>query len=99
MKTLIEESEISTWRKRATCRDMGLSIFFPEEGEGVKFAAKICKECPVRRDCLTFAITNNEEYGVWAGTSERGRKQMIRQYKKGTPLEEVMRVHLRFDGA
>ena len=98
MKKLVEESEVNTWRKLAVCRDMDINIFFPEEGEGVKNAIKICKECPVRRACLINAITNNEEYGVWAGTSERGRKVMIRQYKTGTPLEEIIRVHLHFDG-
>lgn len=30
--------------------------------------------CPVRHECLLFSLANNEEYGVWGGTSEVTRK-------------------------
>lgn len=30
--------------------------------------------CPIREACLLFALTNNERYGVWGGTSEADRR-------------------------
>jgi|SRR6185437_2113183 len=32
------------------------------------------KMCPLRDRCLKFALTNNERFGVWGGTSELTRK-------------------------
>lgn len=34
----------------------------------------LCAECPVAADCLAFAMVHGE-YGVWGGTSPKGRTQ------------------------
>jgi hypothetical protein len=36
--------------------------------------------CPIRHECLIFALVNNERYGVWGGMSETGRKAVRRKY-------------------
>ena len=53
-------------------------IFFPETGEGVAFARQLCRRCPVKSECLDFAMATNESFGVWGGTSERERRRMRR---------------------
>lgn len=32
-------------------------------------------------DCLEFAITTNQEYGVWGGTSEEERRVLRREWR------------------
>ena len=43
--------------------------------------------CPLREKCLHFALTNNEKFGVWGGTSELTRKGIRKKYpsKGGKP--------------
>jgi WhiB family redox-sensing transcriptional regulator len=33
----------------------------------------ICADCPVRRQCLAFALDTRQDHGVWGGTSEQER--------------------------
>lgn len=35
----------------------------------------VCEGCPFQSPCLQWAI-ENQEYGVWGGTSERARKRI-----------------------
>lgn len=32
--------------------------------------------CPIRHDCLIFALVNNERRGIWGGMGERDRKAL-----------------------
>lgn len=52
--------------------------FFPTNGGGVVTAIKFCADCPVRQECLNFALSENIEHGVWGGKSERARALMAR---------------------
>jgi hypothetical protein len=36
--------------------------------------------CPIREACLIFALTNNEKYGVWGGTTPATRKAIRKQW-------------------
>lgn len=36
--------------------------------------------CPIREDCLVFALINNEKYGVWGGTSEVDRRALRKMW-------------------
>lgn len=51
-------------------------------------AKKICSTCPVRINCLKNAI-KNEELGIWGGTTEAERNQMVK--KNRNPEEHVIR--------
>jgi WhiB family redox-sensing transcriptional regulator len=68
------------WRKRGACRDYDSSLFFSGRGRSktIEQAKVICSTCIVRISCLNFAI-DNEEKGVWGGTTEKERKEMIRR--------------------
>jgi WhiB family redox-sensing transcriptional regulator len=39
------------------------------------------RPCPVRRQCLEWALTHDEKHGVWGGKSERERRTMRRDRK------------------
>lgn len=38
--------------------------------------------CPVRVDCLAFAIANDERYGVWGGASINDRRRIRRAARR-----------------
>ena len=37
---------------------------------GVTQAKAICARCPVRRQCLVFALNTRQNHGVWGGMTE-----------------------------
>jgi WhiB family redox-sensing transcriptional regulator len=74
------------WRELGSCRALATSLFFPigQTGEAevkIARAKKVCVTCPVREQCLEFAITTNQEYGVWGGHSEEERRVVRRQWR------------------
>lgn len=36
--------------------------------------------CPIRNECLMFALTNNEKHGVWGGMDELGRRGLRKKW-------------------
>lgn len=68
------------WQQRALCKGVG-SLMFPNNKLEVDEALKACNRCPVREDCLEYALSLNLEHGVWGGTSERERRRIKRQRK------------------
>ena len=72
-----------TWRLDAACAHMDTLIFFPigETGpvtQQVELARKICASCPVREQCLEFAIATIQNDGIWGGTTEDERRLIKR---------------------
>jgi hypothetical protein len=66
------------WQERARCREYDPEVFFPEKGGSSREAKRICSECPVRIECLNYALRRDERYGVWGGMSERERRRLKR---------------------
>ncbi len=74
------------WRDDATCRDLDPELFFPVGVTGpavdqIDIAKSFCGRCTVRANCLEFAITTNQEYGVWGGTTEDERRVLRREWR------------------
>lgn len=42
-------------------------------------ARSFCNECPVIKDCLTYALQNDERFGIWGGFTAEERKRMVDQ--------------------
>src|SRR5882762_7953430 len=68
------------WMAKARCLGMDPSLFFPHENDSPESeqAKDVCKRCPVRQECLEFAIKNHENYGIWGGLTEMERRREIR---------------------
>jgi WhiB family redox-sensing transcriptional regulator len=66
------------WREWAACRRPGVNPewFFPEKGGSARPAKRICRQCPVRADCLDYAIGTGQQFGIWGGLSERERRRL-----------------------
>lgn len=67
-----------TWIDRAACRNENPDLFFPERGESSREAKDICRPCPVKVECIDYAMRHRITYGIWGGLSERQRKTMRR---------------------
>lgn len=70
------ERAAAKWMERGACRDMDPETFFPSRGEVVDITIAICRRCPVREQCLAYAIDNRIHHGIWGGRSERERRRM-----------------------
>jgi WhiB family redox-sensing transcriptional regulator len=66
------------WHGRATrcVRRPIRRRFFPEKGGSTRDAKKICTGCEVRGECLEYALSNDERFGIWGGLSERERRKL-----------------------
>lgn len=68
------------WEELAACRDADQKLFFPEHGnESTVPAKRICRGCPVRPECLEYALANDEQFGIWGGLSERERRRLTKR--------------------
>ena len=71
------------WRQHAICRDTDPDLFFPVGTTGqalvqIERAREVCNQCPVKGDCLEFALETNQDSGIWGGTSEEERRAIRR---------------------
>ncbi|MGH2602021.1 MAG: WhiB family transcriptional regulator, partial [Dehalococcoidia bacterium] len=40
---------------------------------------EVCRGCVVRDQCLEYALSHSEKFGIWGGMSERERRRLRRQ--------------------
>ena len=66
------------WHERALCAQTDPEAFFPEKGGSTREAKKICQGCPVKDECLEYALAHDERFGIWGGMSERERRRLKR---------------------
>jgi WhiB family redox-sensing transcriptional regulator len=67
------------WKADAACRDLPTSLFFPDSEADSGPALDVCASCPVRQQCLEFALTTRQHDGVWGGATETERKRIRRR--------------------
>jgi WhiB family redox-sensing transcriptional regulator len=74
-----------SWQDRAACRDMDV-LFFGPDGEPrpereirEAEAKKVCVSCPVRRQCLDYALGNSIKHGIWGGLDQEERARERRR--------------------
>jgi WhiB family redox-sensing transcriptional regulator len=61
------------WQADAACRGRPPTRWFPGRGGDLEPARAICHACPVRLDCLGYALEHDDVTGVWGGTSRLQR--------------------------
>ena len=64
------------WRLDALCAETDPEAFFPDKGGSTRDAKRVCAGCPVRAECLEFALASDERFGIWGGLSERERRRV-----------------------
>lgn len=78
-RALLGSGEDLAWQDRANCTGANADLFFPERGASTRTAKSICRACDVREECLEFAISTGEKFGIWGGMSERERRKVRRE--------------------
>ena len=73
------DGEDQGWQEQALCAETDPEAFFPEKGGSTREAKKICTGCEVRTECLEYALSNDERFGIWGGLSERERRRLRRR--------------------
>lgn len=77
-------SDDAPWRDEAACLSYPEpGIFFATGESGAEAVAKaktICEGCPVRFDCLLYAVETAQTYGVWGGTDADERRLIRRRW-------------------
>ena len=74
------------WRDFAKCKKHPLDIFFFETENGrystkkISKAREFCSDCKVQTECLSYALNENIEHGVWGGFSSRERSSIKKVY-------------------
>ncbi|WP_344685006.1 WhiB family transcriptional regulator [Saccharopolyspora taberi] len=66
------------WRLDAACRGDEPDQLFVRGGQQ-RMARMVCFGCPVRTECLSEALDNRIEFGVWGGMTERERRALLRR--------------------
>jgi WhiB family transcriptional regulator, redox-sensing transcriptional regulator len=78
------------WQDEALCRDTGTHHWFPTERDDVLSsddpkwlrARAWCARCPVKVECLEWALIVDVRYGMWGGTTPKERRVIRRQRKR-----------------
>lgn len=76
LKTIGDQS----WREHARCKGLSVDLFFPKKEDiknshvTVAKSRLICAGCPVRKECLHFAMDNIINHGLYGGVMPRERR-------------------------
>lgn len=73
------------WMQRAACAGHpNPDLFFPTATAGdsastkqVADAARVCRTCPVTRECEQYRRDTHSEYGVWGGVTHNTRPRHL----------------------
>ena len=66
----------SEWMTEAVCATVDEPLWFSHVQVEQDAAKAICEGCPVRDECLSWALTVPEVLHVWGGMSARQRKTL-----------------------
>jgi WhiB family redox-sensing transcriptional regulator len=66
----------AAWMTYANCAGVDVELFFPARGASTAEAKAVCRACAVRQECLEYALTNGEKFGIFGGMSERERRRL-----------------------
>ena len=89
--------EEAPWMKLGKCRDLETDVFFADAGDAAasaKVAQAVCSICPVKDECLDYAIRHGCDYGIWGGVTAYARKDLRREFVKGQQKLERERIEL-----
>jgi WhiB family redox-sensing transcriptional regulator len=80
----INDANAIEWLEFRNCAGMDTNLFYTERGSNnaIVEARRICNGCIVKNDCLQYALTNNELYGIWGGMTSTERKHYKRIWIK-----------------
>jgi WhiB family redox-sensing transcriptional regulator len=84
----------ANWRSAGACRSADPDLFFPISSAGlaerqIARAKVICAGCGVRQQCLDFALSHDQVYGIWGGTTREDRQRERRRRRRAAARRRV----------
>ncbi len=69
------------------CAQLDGDMFFPDELEDTEevmslktmTAKAVCIDCPIKLDCLNYAVAHPELLGIWGGMTTKERRLLRRR--------------------
>jgi WhiB family transcriptional regulator, redox-sensing transcriptional regulator len=94
-----ELTESPSWTMRALCvlavwkGIASPDAWFPVRGDEAsrktaRVAYAICAACPVRAQCLDWAINTRQVHGIWGGMGQHNRRQIINRQRRQENLHD-----------
>jgi len=85
------------WRSAGACLSADPDLFFPISSTGpaerqIARAKLICAGCGVRSECLDFALSHDQVYGIWGGTTPEDRQRYRRRKRRAAAAAAKRRV-------
>lgn len=86
------------WKEKGACRTLtpgqAARYFYPTGNSNpfkrdIQAGKDICANCPVRDECLLYALREREDYGTWGGVDEWERREMRSSGRIEFVIEEV----------
>lgn len=69
-----------SWRNSAACRGMDPGLFYGVRGGAVpREVTAACASCPVRAECLEWALRTGDDFAYLGGTTPGQRRDMRRR--------------------
>lgn len=71
------------WIERGACLDKPREWFFPGPSSNriAALGKEVCAGCPVRDECLDYAMRTCQDHGTWGGMTARERRGKRRLYR------------------
>lgn len=89
------------WIEEARCRKekMPTRAFYVDRQRTLDVLALrvYCRDCPVRWECLEFAILNGDRYGVWGGYVDKERRKIRRLMEAGNSIQRSAEIVRNLD--
>jgi WhiB family transcriptional regulator, redox-sensing transcriptional regulator len=71
------------WQLRGSCLGQPVELFFPDDHAGPnrrrqeEAAKRICRECPVLKECRDHALRTPEPHGIWGAMTAQERTRAL----------------------
>ena len=80
-----QQDSLCSQPKYQKCRD----DFFSDDIDAIETAKSICSLCPVRKECLSWALDNREIWGVWGGRDENEIRTTLSLSEEGQEIRRT----------
>ncbi len=84
------------WRVSASCQHKDPDALFVR-GAKQHDVKEVCAGCPVLTECLSHALDNRIEFGVWGGMTERQRRALLKTRPEVTNWAEHLEARLSYE--
>jgi WhiB family redox-sensing transcriptional regulator len=83
-----------TWVEQAACKEVGPGPWDSDDetANSYREARRVCRVCPVAAECLEWALTNDERFGMWGGMTPAERRGLGNEMDHAARRAEANRV-------